>query len=110
MRLLDDNELKKRRNGYLESIRIGTEGVGRFRGGVYYGSVLYLELGVGSNTPVIIKFPFWSLTYDNPDATYACLNYNESFAPVQLADQSICIDGDTADVLQEILRKMGLQA
>ena len=74
------------------------------------GHVLYLELGVGGNTPVIIKFPFWSLTYDNPDALYACLNYNEAFAPVQLADQSICIDGDTADVLQEILLKMGSQA
>ena len=109
MRILDDAQLH-RRNGYLESIRIGTEGVGRFRGGVYYGRVLYLELGVGSNTPVIIKFPFWSLTYDNPDATYACLNYNESFAPVQLAEQSICIDGDTAEVLAEILRRTGQQA
>ena len=74
------------------------------------GRVLYLELGVGSNTPVIIKFPFWSLTYDSPDATYACLNYNESFAPVQIADRSICIDGDTAEVLAEMLRRMGRQA
>ena len=64
--------------------------------------VLYLELGVGSNTPVIIKFPFWTFTYDNPDAVYACLNYNEAYAPKQIAGQSICISGDVGDVLKEL--------
>ena len=39
------------------------------------GRILYLELGVGSNTPVIIKFPFWKMTMANPEALYACLNY-----------------------------------
>ena len=63
------------------------------------GHVLYMELGVGSNTPVIIKFPFWAMTYDNPEAVYACLNYSESFAPEQIASQSICIDGDIGEVL-----------
>ena len=63
------------------------------------GHVLYLELGVGSNTPVIIKFPFWVMTYDNPEAVYACLNYNESFAPKQIATQSICLNGDIGEVL-----------
>ena len=62
----------------------------------------YLELGVGSNTPVIIKFPFWTMTYDNPDAVYACLNYNEAYAPKQIAGQSICISGDTGEVLKEL--------
>ena len=66
------------------------------------GHVLYLELGVGSNTPVIIKFPFWTFTYDNPDAVYACLNYNEAYAPKQIAGQSICISGDAGDVLKEL--------
>ena len=66
------------------------------------GHVLYLELGVGSNTPVIIKFPFWTFTYDNPDAVYACLNYNEAYAPKQIAEQSICISGDTGEVLKEL--------
>ena len=63
------------------------------------GHVLYMELGVGSNTPVIIKFPFWAMTYDNSEAVYACLNYSESFAPEQIASQSICIDGDIGEVL-----------
>lgn len=64
------------------------------------GHVLYMELGVGSNTPVIIKFPFWAMTYENPDAVYACLNYSEAFAPEQIASQSICISGDTGEVLR----------
>ena len=65
--------------------------------------VLYLEIGVGANTPVIIKYPFWYLTYTNPKAVYACLNYNESFCPKQIADQSICIDGDCGAVIHALL-------
>lgn len=64
--------------------------------------VLYLEIGVGANTPVIIKYPFWHLTHDNPSAVYACLNYNEAYCPKQIERQSLCIDGDTADVLAEL--------
>ena len=64
------------------------------------GHVLYLELGVGANTPVIIKFPFWTMVSENPNAVYACLNYNEAYAPKQIADRSIIIDGDTGDVLK----------
>ena len=61
--------------------------------------VLYLELGVGSNTPVIIKYPFWQMTAHNEKATYACLNYGEAIAPRQIADRSICIDGDIGDIV-----------
>ena len=66
------------------------------------GHVLYLELGVGANTPVIIKFPFWTMVQDNPDAVYACLNYSEAYAPEQIQKQSIIIDGDIGDVLQKL--------
>ncbi len=66
------------------------------------GRVLYLETGVGSNTPVIIKFPFWVMTADNPDAAYACLNFNEAYAPKAIAAQSICINGDCGEILNEI--------
>ena len=66
------------------------------------GHVLYLETGVGSNTPVIIKFPFWVMTADNPDAIYACLNFNEAYAPKAIAAQSICINGDCSEILNEI--------
>lgn len=64
--------------------------------------VLYLELAVGSNTPVIIKYPFWRLTNQNPKATYACINYGEAMCPPQIEDRSICINDDIAAVLSAI--------
>ena len=64
--------------------------------------VLYLELGVGSNTPVIIKYPFWQMTLANNKATYACLNYNEASCPEEIAVQSICLDGDIGDTFEQL--------
>lgn len=61
--------------------------------------ILFLELGVGGNTPAIIKYPFWRLTSRNPKAVYACINYGEAFCPPQIRRQSVCIDADIADVL-----------
>lgn len=61
--------------------------------------ILFLELGVGANTPVIIKYPFWQMTARNPNATYACVNYGEAAAPSEIAKQSICINADIACVL-----------
>ena len=63
---------------------------------------LYLEIGVGANTPVIIKYPFWAMTAENPKAVYACLNYSEAFCPKQIEDRSVCIDGDAAAVLEQM--------
>ena len=64
--------------------------------------VLFLELGVGGNTPVIIKYPFWAMTAENPQAVYACLNYDEAVCPKQIESQSICIGGDSGAVLVEL--------
>lgn len=64
--------------------------------------VLYLELGVGMNTPGIIKYNFWGQVYRNPEAHYACINFGESFAPKEIADRSLCIDGDIGEVLEKI--------
>lgn len=64
--------------------------------------ILFMELGVGMNTPVIIKIPFMKMTAQNPKAVYACLNYGEVFAPDEIARQSILIDGDIHDILSEI--------
>lgn len=61
--------------------------------------LLYLELGVGFNTPVIIKYPFWQLTAANPDAVYACVNRGEASCPREIAARAILIDGDIAQVL-----------
>ncbi len=56
--------------------------------------MLYLELGVGSNTPGIIKYPFWQITADNPKASYVCINYGQAYAPKEIAGQSVCLNGD----------------
>ena len=66
------------------------------------GKILYLELGVGGNTPVIIKIPFWKMTMANPEALYACLNYGEAYCPRQIEDQAICIDDDIGETLRAI--------
>ena len=66
------------------------------------GKILFLELGVGYNTPVIIKYPFWQMTTKNPDATYACVNYGEAVCPEDIRKQSICIDGDIGQVIEEL--------
>ncbi|MBD5390672.1 Sir2 silent information regulator family NAD-dependent deacetylase [bacterium] len=66
--------------------------------------ILFLELGVGSNTPVIIKYPFWKYTMDNPNAIYACINYGEAVAPKEIRSQSICINEDIGKVLTLVMR------
>ena len=66
------------------------------------GKILFLELGVGYNTPGIIKYPFWQMTAKNPDATYACVNYGEAVCPEDIKNQSICIDGDIGQVIEEL--------
>ena len=65
--------------------------------------VLYLELGVGGNTPGIIKYPFWRYTYDNPNATFACLNYGQAMAAREILDRSILIDADIDAALDDLL-------
>lgn len=64
--------------------------------------ILFLELGVGYNTPGIIKYPFWRMTDGNPRAVYACLNAGDACAPDAIKDRSVCIDGDLADILAQI--------
>lgn len=65
--------------------------------------ILFLELGVGYNTPVIIKYPFWQMTAKNPRATYACINRGEVFCPDEIADRAICVDGDIGEAIEKIL-------
>lgn len=65
---------------------------------------LYLELGVGSNTPVIIKYPFWRMTYQNENAVYACVNFGEVYVPKEITDRSIGIDADIENILESIIR------
>ena len=64
--------------------------------------ILFLELGVGFNTPVIIKYPFWQMTAKNPKAVYACINQGQSYCPEEIEKQAICIDKDISSVLKQI--------
>lgn len=64
---------------------------------------LFLELGVGYNTPGIVKFPFWQMTAKNPESVYACINYGEAVCPQEIKKQSVCIDKDIGLVLQDLL-------
>ena len=61
--------------------------------------VLFLELGVGYNTPGIIKYPFWQMTAQNPNAVYACINNREAVCPKSLDRQAVCIYNDIGTVL-----------
>lgn len=61
--------------------------------------MLLLDLGTGMNTPGIVKYSFWRMTHDWPDATYACLNYGEAYAPDEIKRKSICVNGDIGDIL-----------
>lgn len=63
---------------------------------------LYLEIGVGGNTPGIIKYPFWQMTAANPRATYACVNLGEAYAPRELERQSILIDASANEVITQL--------
>ena len=65
--------------------------------------ILFLELGVGYNTPVIIKYPFWQMTAKNPRVTYACINRGEVFCPDEIADRAICVDGDIGEAIEKVL-------
>ena len=64
--------------------------------------VLFLELGVGANTPVIIKYPFWQMTMANDKAVYACVNYNEAYCPGEIEDRAICINSDIDELLDKL--------
>ena len=63
------------------------------------GKILFLEFGVGYNTPGIIKYPFWRMTAQNPNATYVCINQTQSLCPQGIQHQSICIQEDIAAIL-----------
>lgn len=65
--------------------------------------LLFLELGVGSNTPVIIKYPFWRMTAQNPKGVYACINFGEAICPGEIETRSICLDADIGRVLRDLL-------
>ena len=65
--------------------------------------ILFLELGVGGNTPVIIKYPFWRMTAQNPRAVYACINLEAAVCPGELRGRAVCVEGDIGAALHRLL-------
>ena len=61
-----------------------------------------MELGVGFNTPIIIKYPFWRITSKNSQAKYVCVNQGEAYFPPNIENQSLAIDANIADVLNDL--------
>ncbi len=68
------------------------------------GKILFLELGVGFNTPGIIKYPFWRMTKNNSRAIYACINFGDAGCPAEIKKQSVCIDGDIGEAIEELVK------
>ena len=66
------------------------------------GKILFLELGVGYNTPGIIKYPFWQMTAKNPNAIYACINQGQAVCPPEIERRSICVNTDIGQALQNL--------
>ncbi len=67
--------------------------------------ILFLELGVGYNTPAIIKYPFWQMTANNKEATYTCINYGQASVPNDIIKKSICINEDIVKVVEDLNNK-----
>ena len=92
-----------------DAIVIGAgAGLSTSAGFTYSGERFQLELGVGANTPVIIKYPFWQMTLENENAVYACLNYGEAFCPGEIEDRSICINGDIGTLAVALSESLNL--
>lgn len=73
-------------------------------------AILYFELGVGLNTPVIIKYPFWYYTAANPHAFYACINTEYAVCTEEIAERSLCLEQDIGKVLHDLQKGAAVQA
>lgn len=66
-------------------------------------NIVFIELGIGYNTPVIIKYPFWQMTDKWQHAHYICLNYGQAYAPDEIKDKSVCVNNDIDEVIRRLL-------
>lgn len=70
----------------------------------YNSKILFLELGVGFNTPSIIKYNFWRMTLNNKKSVYASINLGECYGASNIEERSICIDADISEVLKKLIK------
>ena len=64
--------------------------------------IVFFELGVGMNTPIIIKYPFWQMTAKNKNSVYACINFGEAFCPDEIENRSILFNEDIKKVIKDL--------
>ena len=85
-------------NGWYQASERYSDFIRRHRG----HRVVFFELGVGMNTPTIVKYNFWHMAYEWKDAVYACLNTGEAYAPNEIKKKSICINGDIGEIMGQL--------
>lgn len=64
--------------------------------------IVFLELGVGFNTPSIIKYPFWQMTHNNKQAIFISINKEDVPAAKEILPQSILVAEDINKVLNDV--------
>jgi len=64
--------------------------------------IVFMELGVGFNTPSIIRYPFEQMTYVNPNATLIRLNRDYPDGAVENEDKTIVFDEDIMEVISTL--------
>ena len=65
--------------------------------------LILIELGVGFNTPGIIRFPFENLAYTHDNVTLIRINDRYNDMVYELNDRAICIKDDCANAITNIL-------
>lgn len=89
---VQDKNWDEQKNRYEEFLKISDN-----------SKILFLELGVGFNTPSIIKYNFWRMTLNNKKSVYASINLGECYCASDIEERSICIDYDIAEVLKKLI-------
>ena len=65
-------------------------------------NLLLLELGVGFNTPTIIRFPFEKLVKENKQVNLIRLNLNEAVIPESIEQQAVGINKDIKQTIKDL--------
>ena len=65
-------------------------------------NLLLLEIGVGFNTPGIIRFPFEQMVYNNVNTHLVRINKDYAFVSKEIEDKTILFDEDTNKIVEDL--------
>ena len=65
-------------------------------------NVVLLEIGVGFNTPGIIRFPFEQMTANNVKTTLIRINKDYPFPMLEIRNRTISFDEDTNKIIEDL--------